>query len=370
MSQPMGAERPDRLPARRERLLRSAADEAGVGSLLVTGQANVRWLTGLDSSNAVALLLPDRTVLATDARYEAPALLLGDDLEVVIDRRPAVTLVRLAEECGQLTLGFDEEQLTVFQHRSLSRAVGDVMPLVPVGDLAARHRACKDPEEIDLIRAACDVSTAALAELVAGVRPGDTELAIARRLEVIMAELGADDRAFPAIVAAGPNTAAAHHHPTRREVTQGDLLLIDFGAQVNGYHSDCTRMFVVGDQPAEWQQRLYDVVDRAASAGREALAAGVAVASVDEAARSVIAAEGWADAFGHGTGHGIGLEVHESPSVNSTAGGMVQPGHVVTIEPGVYLPGRGGVRIEDVCAVGSDGIEVLTRAPRELLTIG
>ncbi len=353
-----------------ERLLRAASDEAGVGSLLVTGRANVLWLTGLDSSNAAVLLLPDRVVLSTDARYEARAMTLGDNLELLIDRRPELALVRLAEECGELALGFDEEQLTVSERRTLARAVGELLPLVPVPGLPEMHRARKDLGEVAGIRAACDIASAALTELASEIRVGDTELRIARRLEWLMAEQGAQDRAFPTIVASGSNTATAHHEPTDRQVAPGDLLLIDFGARLDGYNSDCTRVFVVGDDPDEWQQRLFDVVDRAATAARACLVAGVEAAAVDEAARSVIAAAGWADAFGHGTGHGIGLEVHEAPSLSSHAEGMVLPGQVVTVEPGVYLPGRGGVRIEDVCAVGPDGIDVLTSAPRELSVIG
>lgn len=375
MSTPLGAadsavHPAGRRAARRESLLRAAGDEAGVGSLLVTGRANVLWLTGLDSSNAAVLLLPDRTVLATDARYETRATTLGDDLELLIDRRPELGLVRLAEECGQLTLGFDEEQLTVAERRTLARAVGEILPLVPVPGLPERHRARKDPAEVAGIRAACDIASIALADLVSGLRVGDTELQLARRLELLMAERGAEDRAFPTIVASGPNTAEAHHQPTRRQVRRGELLLIDFGARLDGYNSDCTRVFVVGDEPTGWQQRLFDVVNQAATAARACLTAGVEAAAVDAAARSVIGSAGWADGFGHGTGHGIGLDVHEAPSLSPAAEGRVLPGQVVTVEPGVYLPGRGGVRIEDVCAVGPDGIDVLTSAPRELSVIG
>jgi Xaa-Pro aminopeptidase len=230
-------------------------------------------------------------------------------------------------------------------------------------------RVVKDDCEIEALRRACAISQDALAALLPEVTPGLTETQVAARLEYLMREHGAEAPAFETIVAAGENSAVPHHAPTARALAAGDLLKIDFGARVAGYHADMTRTFVLGPAAA-WQSELHALVDAAAAAGRAALAAGASVPEVDDAARSVITAAGQGEHFGHGLGHGVGLEIHEAPLIGYASTGILAAGTPVTVEPGVYLPGRGGVRIEDTLVVRPGGAESLTTAPRDLVELG
>ena len=241
-------------------------------------------------------------------------------------------------------------------------------------------REVKDAGELALLRLACEAADAALSDLLdrGGLRPGRTEREVARELEALMLDHGADAVSFETIVAAGPNSAIPHHRPTDAVLATGDFVKIDFGALVAGYHSDMTRTFVLG-KAADWQQEIYQLVADAQRAGREALAPGVGLRDVDAAARDLIADAGYAEQFGHGLGHGVGLEIHEAPGIGATSAGTLLAGSVVTVEPGVYLPGRGGVRIEDTLVVpggASNGSEsdaqtpeLLTRFSKELITL-
>jgi Xaa-Pro aminopeptidase len=231
-------------------------------------------------------------------------------------------------------------------------------------------REVKDAGEIALLRLACEAADAALADLVAagGLRVGRTEKEVGRDLESRMLDHGADGVSFETIVATGANSAIPHHRPTDAELAVGDFVKIDFGALVAGYHSDMTRTFVLAPV-AQWQLDVYDLVAAAQRRGREALAPGVSLSGVDGASRQVIADAGFAENFGHGLGHGVGLEIHEAPGISASSAGTLLAGSAVTVEPGVYLPGRGGVRIEDTLVVGSDdkpAPELLTRFPKEL----
>jgi Xaa-Pro aminopeptidase len=358
---------------RRDRLSRRLA-AADLDAMLVTDLVNVRYLSGFTGSNAALLVYADgrQAVLATDGRYRTQAANQAPDVEVRIDRACALTLAHCATVHRVGRLGFESHVVTVDGYSSLAGAGGDTELVRAAGTVEAL-REVKDAGEIALLRLACEAADAALTDLVngGGLRPGRTEKEVGRELESRMLDHGADGISFETIVAAGANSAIPHHRPTDAVLAAGDFVKIDFGALVAGYHSDMTRTFVLSPV-AQWQTELYDLVSTAQRAGRDALVPGVALCAVDEASRQVIADAGHAEDFSHGLGHGVGLQIHEAPGISASAAGTLLPGSAVTVEPGVYLPGRGGVRIEDTLVVGSDGTptpELLTRFPKELAVI-
>jgi len=355
---------------RRARLRRRLA-AADLDAMLVTDLVNVRYLSGFTGSNAALLIRVDDDVpvLATDGRYVTQAAQQSPDAEVVIERACAPRLAAAAAGRGVRRLGFESHVVTVDGHALLVKAAGDV-ELVRAAGAVEALREVKDAGEIALLRLACEAADAALADLVAagGLRAGRTEKEVGRDLESRMLDHGADGVSFETIVAAGANSAIPHHRPTDAELAAGDFVKIDFGALVAGYHSDMTRTFVLAPV-AQWQIDVYDLVATAQRRGREALAPGVSLSGVDGVSRQVIADAGFAENFGHGLGHGVGLEIHEAPGISASSAGTLLAGSAVTVEPGVYLPGRGGVRIEDTLVVGSDdkpAPELLTRFPKEL----
>lgn len=360
---------PETHAARRGRIA-DALTTRDVDAALITNLVNVRYLTGLASSNAAVLIAADGSAaLATDGRYTTAAQTAAPDIELVTDRAVAASLARRAAERGPVRLGIEEHDVTLALADAIGEAAGDAT-LVHLNKAVEELRISKDEDELAALREACAISCRALEDLfAAGGFSGRNELAIARDLEARMYEHGADGIAFETIVAAGPNSAVPHHRPTRRTVERGDLLKIDFGAQYRGYHADCTRTAVVGAEPAEWQREIYELVAAAQQAGRDALAVGAECIKVDAAARTVITDAGYKDRFTHGTGHGVGLEVHEAPTLGYSATGTLTDCTPVTVEPGVYLPGRGGVRIEDTLVVRDDGPELLTTTTKDLLVL-
>jgi Xaa-Pro aminopeptidase len=335
---------------------------------LITDLVNVLYLTGLASSNAALLVTADAALLATDSRYQVAAGDAAPDVELVVERAVAAELARRAAGLGVRRLAFESHQVTVDLHTALRRECPD-LDLVSVARAVEALRMVKDEVELAALRQAAAIADAALADVVDGLVCGRTERHVARELERRMLESGAEAAAFSTIVATGANSAIPHHRPTDRRILQGDLLKIDFGARFDGYHSDMTRTFVVGANPEDWQVEIYDLVFAAQRAGRQALAPGAEVAAVDAAARTVITEAGHGEHFGHGLGHGIGLQIHEAPLIAATGAGTLHAGCPVTVEPGVYLPGRGGVRIEDTLVVGTDGPELLTMSTKELLVL-
>jgi Xaa-Pro aminopeptidase len=356
---------------RRDRLRRRLA-AVELDAMLVTDLVNVRYLSGFTGSNAALLIrVDDETpVLATDGRYVTQAAAQAPDAEVVIERACAPHLSVRAADIGVRRLGFESHVVTVDGFAALERAAGSTVAFVRAAGTVESLREVKDAGEIALLRLACEAADAALADLVAagGLRPGRSEKEVARDLESRMLDHGADGVSFETIVAAGSNSAIPHHRPTDAVLAAGDLVKIDFGALVAGYHSDMTRTFVLSPV-AQWQRDVYDLVATAQRVGREALAPGVSLRDVDSASRDVIAEAGYAENFGHGLGHGVGLQIHEAPGISASSAGTLLAGSAVTVEPGVYLPGYGGVRIEDTLVVGSGGAptpELLTRFPKEL----
>lgn len=356
-------------PTRRA-ALRAQLHELGLDALLVTSLINLRYLTGFTGSNGALLLHAQdeaQTVFCTDGRYRTQSETQVPDLRRVLGRSADLRLAAEAVETGVARLGFESHVMTVEGHAALAEIV-DAARLVPASRPVERLRLTKDDAEIEALRTACAAADAALAGLLAdgGLRPGRTELDVARDLEARMIAAGAQGPSFETIVAAGANSAIPHHRPTGAQLHRGDLVKMDFGALVDGYHSDMTRTVVLGE-PAQWQRDLYELVAQAQAAGRTALLAGSEVRDVDSAARDVIVRAGHGEHFMHGLGHGVGLQIHEAPALSQLGVGTLAPGMTVTVEPGVYLAGRGGVRIEDTLVVRDGEPELLTLTTKDLV---
>ena len=286
----------------------------------------------------------------------------------MIERFIEPTLAVAASRRGITRLAFEAHEMTVERHAELAAAAEGVTTR-PFGRMIEALRMVKDPLELEKLQVACELSDAALAEVLPGIKAGDSERTLALRLDHQMALLGADRPAFDTIVASGPNGAIPHHVPTDRPLAAGDLVTMDFGALYDGYHADMTRTVAIG-AVADWQREIYDLVALAQQVGIAVLEDGVEAGSVDAAARDVIEAAGHSAHFQHGLGHGVGLEIHEAPMLGYGRTGKLSDRVPVTVEPGVYLPGLGGVRIEDVLVVtAGDRARTLTSTTRELLVL-
>lgn len=346
--------------------------ESDTGALLLTDPSDVRWLTGYVGSNGVALAITTgKPLLATDSRYAEMAANECPEVELVVTRELIEQLLLRLREKGANSIGVDPDSLSLAQFRLISAHPG--MFGIQVREMAAplaKLRLRKDIHELEAMRQAGRIAVEALEQLLPTIEIGQSEVHLARTLEALMGDAGAKDRAFPTIVAAGESGGEPHHEPGTRELRAGDLLTIDFGATVEGYRSDVTRTFIVGAELEEWQAEIHDAVRRAARAGRAAAAPGVPTKEVDAAARGIIAEAGFGEFFLHGVGHGIGLDVHEPPLLGSATKGKLHPATPFTVEPGIYLPGKGGVRIEDTCVLTDDGVEIFTPFPRKLLRVG
>lgn len=350
----------DRRAALGDRLL-----DLGVEALLVTTLINVRYLTGFTGSNGALLVSPGSAVFFTDGRYRDQAAAELPDVEHVITRD---LIGEAARRVDVADLGIESHTLSVDLHQRLRELLPSTT-ITGTDRVVERLREVKDDDEIDALTRACDISTRALEQLLDGSLVGRTEREVARDLENRMFALGAEAIAFDTILATGDHTAIPHHHPTDRALVEGDLLKIDFGARVDGYHADCTRTVVLGHAD-DWQREIYAAVRESQAAGLDLLRDGVDVASSDAAARTSLEASGWLEAFTTGLGHGVGLEIHEDPFVARSHPGKLHSRTVLTMEPGIYVPGRGGVRIEDTVLVTAGAPEVLTTMTKDLLEIG
>jgi Xaa-Pro aminopeptidase len=343
--------------------------DAGVDALLVTNLVNVRYLTGYTGSNGLALVGFDACTFVTDFRYVQQA---AEEVDAAFDRRRGERdLLEAVEEplpSGPVRLGFEEAYMSVRQHRRLRELLPDRVQLVGVVDVIERLRAVKEAAEVDSMRSAAALADDALRWLLERGLVGRTERELALDLEQRMRSQGAEDPSFPAIVAAGAHGALPHASPRDVEIPSGELVVIDWGARVDGYNSDCTRTVAagaVGDEAAS----VYGVVLDAQLAGVGAVRPGATGREVDSAARDLIEAAGYGSEFGHGLGHGVGLEVHENPRLSQRSDDVLAAGNAVTVEPGIYLPERFGVRIEDLVIVGEDGCEILSSIGKELTVV-
>jgi Xaa-Pro aminopeptidase len=369
VGQPEASRVSDQRPRRVAALL-DGLTAAHVDALLVTSLANVRYLTGFSGSSALLLVSQRDTLLITDFRYQTQAAdEVGDVARVSIE--PQSLWTGLWQQLGQLpavqVIGFESAHLL---HRDFQRLMeaGARWQWRPTLDLVETLRERKDPNEVALIERAAGVAIRALERTLAEVRVGMTELQVAGVLERALRDEGSEGFPFPSIVASGPRSALPHARASAAKIREGDLLLMDFGAEVEGYCADITRTVVVGHATSE-QREVYDVVRQANEQASHEIRAGMTGRDADAIARGYIERRGFGELFGHGLGHGVGLEVHEAPRLARTADGPLFEGAVVTIEPGVYRPGWGGVRIEDDVVLDAAGPRILTRFTRELIEI-
>jgi len=366
---------PDALPpmntSGRVDRLRDLLDGAGCDALVVTNLTNVRYLVGFSGSAGQLLVTADRAVFVTDGRYreqsadEIAAAGLADAVEIeIVGSEPDAALAAVVSGSSGLRLGLEADAVTWTAQRRWANDLVSAAELVPTSGVVEALRLVKDPGEAARIRSACAVADAAFAMVRSRLADGVTEAEFALDLDMTMRSLGASDVSFETIVAAGSNGARPHHHPSDHRIVEGEMVVVDFGALVDGYHSDMTRTVAVGEISPE-RRRMLDVVLESQAAGVVALGNGEDARGVDAACRAVIDDAGWGDAFVHSTGHGVGLDIHEEPRVSARSVDRLVPGHVVTVEPGVYLPDLGGVRIEDTLLVTEGGCDRLTLAPKD-----
>jgi Xaa-Pro aminopeptidase len=353
--------RADRLAARLE--------DAGVDLLLVTDPVNLRYLTGFSGTNGLALVGPDVRRFLTDFRYveRAKAEVDGFDLQ------PAPQELRSALASGwppgEVRLGFEDQAVSVRRHAELRETIPDRIELVPAGGLVEAERAVKEPGEVDAIRAAAALADGVYAWLLEWGLAGRTEREVALALEQEMRVRGASGPSFDSIVAAAENGALPHATPRDVAIPAGTLVTLDIGARLDGYCSDCTRTWATGELPDDLVA-IYETVLEAQQTALDAVRPGPEGREIDAIARGIIDAAGHGEHFGHGLGHGVGMDIHEAPRLARTAEARLAAGNVVTVEPGIYLPGRGGVRIEDLVVVTDDGRDVLSSTPKTLTFVG
>jgi Xaa-Pro aminopeptidase len=341
--------------------LRARLDGASVDALIVTNLANVRYLTGFTGSAGILAVTAKSALLTTDGRYRTQSAEQVEAAEAPVEitigglqaQRDAIKVLLSGVE----RIGLEADHVSWSGSRQWGELVGDVVPTT--GEVEAL-REVKDGGEIDRMAKAASIADAALEEVRAMLGERVTESAFALALDTAMRRGGAESVAFETIVAAGSNSAKPHHHPTERIVSAGEPVVVDFGATFEGYRSDMTRTFFVGGEPQGEMARVFEVVRDSQAKGVASVAPGVGCKEVDDVCRQVITDAGWADRFEHGTGHGVGLDIHEAPTVSPLGTATLAPGMVVTVEPGVYLPGTGGVRIEDTLVVTEDGSRPLT----------
>lgn len=344
--------------------LRQETGRLGARSFLVTNPVNVRYLTGFESSNAALIVRTETVLLATDGRYQEAASAVPNVEVVAGDRSLLSFLGPRLSELAEAPVAFEADHVTVAGHDALSANGTDLLPATGV---VHRLRAVKDPDELDTIRRAAGVTDAAYEHLARESFVGRTERELAWRMEEILHEEGAERPAFPVIVASGPNAALPHHHPGDRRVERGETVIVDAGAAVDGYCSDCTRTFATGELPEELHE-AYALCRSAQESALAAIRAGASGREVDGVARVAIEESGLAPVL-HGLGHGVGLEVHEAPVLRLESTDTLVTRNVVTVEPGVYLAGRGGVRIEDLVVVTDEGAAVLSSFTKDRLTL-
>ncbi len=347
--------------------LREQFTAEGIEALLVSNLHNVRYMTNFTGDDSVALILEEDAYFITDSRYTEQAKMECSGYDIVERKETIINEVaRICKEKGIQKLGFEKNHLTYAQYQGLAERVPG--ELIPVADMVETLRLIKTPEEIQLIKVAADIADAAFKHILEFIKPGVTELEVANELEFFMRKCGATASSFDTIVASGARSALPHGVATDKVIEKGDMVTLDYGAIYKGYVSDMTRTIAVG-KPTEQLEEIYHVVLGAQLKGVEGIRAGMTGKEADALCRDYIEEHGYGKYFGHSTGHGIGLELHEGPGLSYRSDTVLKPGMVVTCEPGIYLEGIGGVRIEDDLIITEDGNESIIHSPKELIIL-
>jgi Xaa-Pro aminopeptidase len=343
--------------------------QTDLDACILRGMENIFYLSGFRGSEGALLVTKGDVLLLTDFRYilYAQEVTKGRGITTVELKAKKNTLGDLCGKYGVRRLGFDSLHTTYYMYDRWKETVPAV-EWVPLGSSIEEIRKCKDPGEIDSIRKAIDVSTKAFTEVYETIRPGRREKDIANDLEYAMRRLGADGPSFSTIVASGPRAALPHAEPTDREIGEGEVVIVDFGVRLDGYCTDETCTLLTGELNGELQ-KVFSIVDDARKLGLDSIKAGMSVKELDMVVRGFIDDAGYGEFFGHGTGHGVGIAVHEAPAVNSTGEGILEENMIITVEPGIYIPHLGGVRLEDMVLVTRDGATVLTKIRKDMLRI-
>ena len=352
----------------RQEISRKILDSNHLDGMLFVSLENIRYLCGFTGSDGAFGITRKESFFLTDSRYWTQADEEVKGCRIVHYKKKMEGILSLLSDLRLKKIGFESTALPFSAFQSLSEKLADGAKLVPLEEEIKNLRAVKDAYELTLIRKAIDISSEAFSHVTEILKEGVVEREVALGMECFMKRNGADELGFDIIIASGKRSALPHGKASGKRIEKGDLILIDFGSGFQGYHSDQTRTVVCG-RPSSEQRKIYQIVKEAHDKAIEKVRPGVAAGEVDGAARNHIRSRGYGDYFGHGTGHGIGLAVHEDPTINSENKGPIQEGMVCTIEPGIYLPDRGGVRIEDMVLVTAHGAEVLTYLPTEIKVI-
>ena len=347
--------------------MRNVLTDNSLDGLLVTSLENVRYLSGFTGTDAALILTQDQNHLLTDSRYTAQARFEAQGFEIVEYVKKAQGVADTVQAWPIDRLGFEAQHVVYAFHSDLAARLGRIQ-LVPLDEEIRSVRITKDASEIDTIRKAITIAERAFLTTLDLIRPGITEREVAQQIEFEMRRLGADSPAFETIVASGPRASLPHGRASEKRLKKGDLIVIDFGARLNGYHSDETCTVSLGN-PRPEQKRVYSIVREALDRGISGIRPGVALREIDRLARQHIEKKGYGSRFGHGLGHGVGLSVHEEPRISFDSPGVAETGMVFTVEPGVYIPESGGVRIEDMVLVKREGCEVLTQIDKKLMVL-
>lgn len=348
--------------------LRKAMKKEQVDGFLVTSPYNLLYLTNFTGTTGLAVITLDKAFFVTDFRYTEQAAAQAQGFEIIKNVGPIFDEV--AKLCAQEELNglaFEENHVSFAEYSVLEEIIEET-PLIPISGMIENLREVKDEEEIAITQKACAIADQGFDYVLKTIKPGMTEIEVANQLDFYMRSLGASGVSFDTIVASGLRSAMPHGVASEKVIEQGDLITLDFGCYYQGYVSDMTRTFAIGD-PGEKLREIYQVVLEAQLKVLEAAKPGLTGIQLDAVARDHITAAGYGEAFGHSTGHGIGLEIHEGPNVSFRADKQFVPGNIITDEPGIYLPGIGGVRIEDDLLITPDGNQVLTHAPKELIIL-